>query len=620
MTYGQESLDRQNVPVEADARELDALLALLRRKRGFDFSGYKRASLTRRVLRRVSSVGADSIAEYVEYLERSPDELSDLLTVLLINVTAFFRDRPAWDALAARLPTLIDPHARTPIRVWSAGCSSGEEPYSLAMLLRETLGEDAFARRVKIYATDIDDDALSIAREAIYSSHSLEDVPPHLVDKYFAPASGRFTLSGELRRDVIFGRHDLLRDAPIPQVDLLVCRNALMYFNPATQERVLENLRFAMKPDGVLFLGKAEMLLTHSHLFAPLDLKWRLFTPTSRPSAHQLRAAEAESDMNEAVQSRLRRLVLDVGPLAQIILDPTGRLVVANRRATQLLSVSTREIGLGMGEVAAIGRSPELRACIERARTERRVACLNELELPRNDGDAVFVDVEATPVLSETGMLIGVQVTFGDATRTHRLRTDLRRSSSDLETAKEELRAARQELETTNDVLQSTNQELETTNEELRSTNEELEAMNEELQSTNEELQTINEELRQRDTELNTNTALFSAVLASLRTGVAVLDRALHVQMWNAKMVAYSGVRAHEAMGKFFPTLALGFESRLPLGDVATMLRFAVDARDEKSCTVEAGPGQQGIFELRVAPLLGGFSGGVIVLVTGEVG
>ncbi|MDF2694462.1 MAG: chemotaxis protein CheR, partial [Labilithrix sp.] len=233
MTYEQERNDELGLPGDAGTgseRELDALLAYLHRERGFDFSDHKRPGLTRRIQRRIATAGVASIADYITQLERSPEELAQLFNVLLINVTAFFRDPAAWESLAARLPAIVDFHADTPIRVWSAGCSSGEEPYTLAMVLHEALGADAFARRVKIYATDIDEDALALARLATYPGKALESVPKPLIEKYFSRSGAGFTFDTELRRDVVFGRHDLLRDAPIPRIDILSCRNALMYF------------------------------------------------------------------------------------------------------------------------------------------------------------------------------------------------------------------------------------------------------------------------------------------------------------------------------------------------------------------------------------------------------
>jgi two-component system CheB/CheR fusion protein len=622
MTYGQERIDQPGVSAEGDERALEALLDYLHRERGFDFSGYKRPSLTRRIHRRMASVGIASLSEYLAYLERSPDELTELFTVILINVTAFFRDRAAWDALAARLPTIVDPNADVPVRVWSAGCSSGEEPYTLAMVLSEALGEEAFARRVKIYATDIDEDALAVARLGTYPRQALEDVPPPLVEKYFTASGDRFTLTKELRRDIVFGRHDLLRDAPIPHVDVVVCRNLLMYFNPEAQQRVVENLRFALKPGGLLFLGKAEMLLSQSHLFAALDLKLRLFAPVMRSLRHGRPSEADDVPSNEVAdddaRTKLWRLSFEANPVAQMVLDTTGRMVLANRKAAQFFGLTSHDLGRPLSELTLSARSSELRSGIERARSERRVARLKEVEHVYPSGEKTFLDVEVTPLPSETGALLGTQVTFADSTQSHRLRTELRRANIELEATQEELRTLRDELEAMNGVLQSTNEELETTNEELRAMNEELESVNEELQSTNEELQTINEELRQRGTELNDTSALLGAVLASLHAGVVVLDRELRVLAWNVTMAELFGVRAHEAEGKYFTNLVL--ESGLPLQEIAASLRATLETRNERRHTIDGTNryGKKLTCEVRVAPLLGDHKSGAIVLV-GEV-
>ncbi len=281
MTSERPTTDRPN-HVQAEDRELDTLFELLHREHGFDFSGYKRASLARRVRQRMALLGIGSLADYARHVERNGEELAALFNTLLINVTAFFRDLVAWEALAARVRERLSADGDSAVRVWSAGCSSGEEAYTLAIVLFEALGAEAFERRVKIYATDVDEDALSLARLATYPRQALEEAPPTLVEKHFTWTGDRATLRNELRRAVVFGRHDILQDAPIPQVDVLVCRNLLMYLNASTQERVLESLRFAVKPGGILFLGRAEMLVSHSHLFAPLDLRLRLFTPRAR--------------------------------------------------------------------------------------------------------------------------------------------------------------------------------------------------------------------------------------------------------------------------------------------------------------------------------------------------
>src|SRR3954452_6851407 len=217
---------------QEDPQALASLLEYLKSNRGFDFTGYKRSSLERRFRKRMDAAGVTDYGEYEDYLQVHPDEFKDLFDTILINVTGFFRDRPAWDFLAEEvIPKLLE---ETPpdrqIRVWSAACASGEEAYSIAMLLAEALGEDQVQQRVKIYATDVDEDALAVARHAVFSHDSAKGVPPELLEKYFESHPAGHAFRGDLRRTVIFGRNDLVQDAPISRVDLLISRNALMYF------------------------------------------------------------------------------------------------------------------------------------------------------------------------------------------------------------------------------------------------------------------------------------------------------------------------------------------------------------------------------------------------------
>lgn len=258
----------------------EALLRYMRDSRGFDFTGYKRTSLMRRVRHRMGQAGYDSFEQYLDVLQASSDEFSALFNTILINVTAFFRDSEAWDYVATDvIPRMLaDRGPDDPIRVWSAGCASGQEAYSLAMLLAEALGPDGYRHRVKIYATDVDEDTLAEARAATYEGKAVESVPGHLLKRYFDPLNGRYVFNKDLRRGVIFGRNDLVKDAPISRVDLLLCRNVLMYMNAETQRNVLGRLHFALAPQGTLFLGHAEMLLSHSDRFAPMNLKHRNFS------------------------------------------------------------------------------------------------------------------------------------------------------------------------------------------------------------------------------------------------------------------------------------------------------------------------------------------------------
>src|SRR4051812_4754437 len=217
----------------------------------------------------MQAVGAKTYAEFAQLLEQNAAEFDHLCNTVLINVTAFFRDGVPWEALSNMIvPRILEAKApEEPIRVWSAGCASGEEAYTLAIVLAEALGTDAFRSRVKIYATDVDEQALTFARHATYDAKQLEGVPPSLVEKYFERQDGRYVFRKDLRRLVIFGRNDLVQDAPISRIDLLVCRNTLMYFNAATQAKILARFHFALSDAGYLFLGRAETLLAHSESF-----------------------------------------------------------------------------------------------------------------------------------------------------------------------------------------------------------------------------------------------------------------------------------------------------------------------------------------------------------------
>lgn len=262
-----------------DDRHLPDLLHYLYAARGLDLHGYKPNSLIRRIRKRMSAVGIETLPAYREHLETNQEELSHLLSTILINVTSFFRDPPAWDALAGlALPTILE---RKPpgeqIRVWSAGCASGEEAYSIAILFAEQLGVEGLLSRVKIYATDVDEDALHAARQAGYSQQQVSGVPAELLERYFERVNGMHLVRAPLRRQVIFGGHDLINDAPISRVDLLLCRNTLMYFNAEAQERVLSRFHFAVRDGGFLLLGRAETIMGHDDAFTPVDPKRRLF-------------------------------------------------------------------------------------------------------------------------------------------------------------------------------------------------------------------------------------------------------------------------------------------------------------------------------------------------------
>ncbi|HEX3958533.1 MAG TPA: CheR family methyltransferase, partial [Trebonia sp.] len=526
------------------------------------------------VRRRMALVSVATVAEYRDYLELQPEEFGALFDSMLINVTGFFRDPLGWQALANTvLPELLSAKsAKAPVRVWSAGCATGQEAYTLAMVIAEAIGPDQFRERVKIYATDLDEEALQTARAGLYDAHALADVPDRLRDLYFESSvmAGKSAFRRDLRRQVIFGRNDLTRDAPISRVDLLAARNTLMYFNAEAQANVIRRFHFALSYPGYLFLGKAEMLLNHADRFTPVDLRNRLFRKTS-PAVLDPRGAAGPADVNGAeTPARIEGATLSAGPVAQLAVDLSGKLRVANAAAEALFNLRPRDLGRPFQDLEVSYRPVELRSRIDHVRKELRPAELHDVEWQRPGGaEPAYYDLAIVPLFGGPGDLIGVGVSFTDVTRYRRVRDELAHANTELERAYEELQSLNEELETTNEELQSTNEELETTNEELQSTNEELETMNEELQSTNDELQVINDELRGRSEELDQANSFLSSVLRSLGSAVIVLDDDLRVQVWSPGAADLWGLRPEEAEAKDLLSLDIG----LPAAETGPMLR-----------------------------------------------
>jgi two-component system, chemotaxis family, CheB/CheR fusion protein len=322
-----------------------------------------------------------------------------------------------------------------------------------------------------------------------------------------------------------------------------------MYFNTETQTRLLARFHFALKENSPLFLGKAEQLLTQANLFTPIDLRWRIFTKVPKLSLRdrlliQAQGGDMEAGNNLTRQVRLRELSFDVAPVAQVVIDLNGHLVMANECARLLFGLNFRDLGRTFSELELSCRPIELRSLIDQAYTERLPVARPDVERHLSDGTVQYLAVQVHPLQDNGGLLLGVSITFSDTSQYQRLQDELERSTHELETAYEE--------------LQSSNEELETTNEELQSTVEELETTNEELQSTNEELQTMNEELRQRTEELNQTNAFLQSILTSLRAAVVVVDRSFSTLIWNHRAEDLWGLRSDEVQGQSFLNLDIG--------------------------------------------------------------
>ena len=560
-------------------RHFAELIQHLKDTNGSDFSDYREPSLRRRVQRRLSAVQVQTYEEYLDYLQVHPVEYTALLDSILINVTSFFRDRDTWDHVAKDvLPALLASKGPDdPIRVWSVGCASGQEAYSLCMLLAEAMPPERFREQVKIYATDLDEGGLTYARHAHYLPREMKGVPADLAERYFVRGPTGYTFRSDLRGSVVFGRHDVVRDAPISRLDLLLCRNTLMYFNRQLQSRVLEQFRFALEDSGLLLLGRAEMLLSHADLFVPLSLKHRVFRKAPRAASRRGGNASIDGAWSHPLEAdarttSLRDAVLGSSP-PTIAIGAEGDLVLANPEARSLLGITASEMGKPLRDLEISHRPLDLRSIVGQVREQRRRASICDFPWPDSADAPRYFDVTATPLLDERGRYLGTSVRFLDTTSARSLRDEVERARRELGAATADALTMRAEWVSTAEELQCTIEELETTNEELQSSNEELETMNEELQSANEELETMNEELRERSAQIVRTKAFLESILSSVDVGVVVIDRDHRVHVWNDHAAEMWGLREDEVTGRDLRTLDFG----LPMDHVGGELLAALE-------------------------------------------
>jgi two-component system, chemotaxis family, CheB/CheR fusion protein len=599
---------------------VELVLEHLKEVRAFDFTGYKRATLGRRIEKRMLEVGVADHESYVEYLEVHPDEFVPLFNTLLINVTSFFRDGDVWEVLRNHsVPDILSRKPDGPIRIWSAGCSTGQEAFSAVMLFAEALGVERTAERLKVYATDIDHEALEQARLAHFGRREVASLPEDLVRKYFEPTPAGEILMPDLRRCVIFGRHDLLVDAPISRVDLLLCRNTLMYFNAEAQGHVVDRLHFSLADGGFLMLGKVEMLLGHNDLFEPIDPKRRVFRKRNVPRSHGRRVALASESPEQPTSTstdQLLDLAFEHAANAQLILDERDLLVAVNARARTDFAIPPDAIGQPFQDLEISYRPIELRSAVESARAQGGAIKIGNVARWTVSGELSYLDVTVSPLFGDAGAT-SIAVSFADVTTHRQLQDELEQTHRELEVAYEELQSTNEELETTNEELQSAVEELETTNEELQSTNEELETMNEELASTNEELHAINEELQDRTAQIDQINAYLESVLTSIDAAVIVVDNDLRVRFWNSRSFDMWGLRSEEVEGMPLMGIDIGF----PVDQLRNPLLSTVRERQSAETVQAQARTRRGYLvncTAAVRPLLNaaGEIGGAIVLIS----
>ncbi|GEM_PF-1063613 len=554
------------VPAQEERGAMDRILTLLRERRGTTFEQYRAGTLTRRMRKRMPIVGATTLAGYLQHIEGNPAELDSLFDALLINVTEFFRDPDAWDALQRTIVPELKARMEEndELRVWSVGCASGEEPYSIAMLLAESL-DPAQWSRVKIFATDADEPALNEARAARYDPARMSHVSPQRLSRFFTPVGARYEIVKSIRQMVIFGRHDLTKDPPIGRLDLVVCRNVLIYFDVPLQRRIASTLQYSLRPGGFLFLGKSEEVPREVPGYDVRERQSRIYQRqlaiepmlpriVRAPSDQMLLDAETRSTLVGSGAMAFQEFLAERAPLVVLVVDKEMRIRKANRFARGLLGIGDEEI-VGRDLVSVLrARGESLASAVEAALSGGRRVHVDPVRCDVS-GRSVVLDVTLEAFADADGatqaLLVGQDVTATEDAR-EALRDRARQLQDTLEeyqTTNEELQSSNEELVTANEELQSANEELTTLNEELQSTNEELETTNEELHATNEELGAVNAQISRASGDAADARAILAATTDHVSDAVLLVSPDERIATWSRRAADLFGQAAAEVVG-----------------------------------------------------------------------
>ncbi|WP_309729372.1 chemotaxis protein CheB [Chamaesiphon sp. OTE_75_metabat_556] len=553
------------VVAENERDPLTTIFGLLRTKTGVDFTGYKPATLNRRIVRRMALHNLELWQDYVSYLQTHPAELGELERDLLINVTSFFRDPATFNALKSTVfPAIID--QKSPgvgLRIWVAGCSTGEEAYSIAICLLEYLDERAIQLPIQIFATDISETAIDLARTGIYKPGAIGGVDPDRLRRFFVAVNGGYQIGKSVRELCIFARQNLIADPPFSQLDLISCRNVMIYLGAQLQQRLMPIFHYALRPNSFLILGTSESIGGFSDLFAPVDKKSKIYVRNLAPRSPYLRfnssdrALEkvkpmlpidednrSENNLDRAVD----RIVIDRYAPVGVTIDNDMNIVQFRGQTGDYLTPPPGKPSFNLFEMAKPELSVELRSAVHQAKQQQEIVRHEGVQVKTLNG-VKTIAIEVIPVKigtdSESYLLVLFQESIltvnatpiaiaasGQSKKVKQtaLEQANNRLQQELTTTKEYLESIIEEQESTNQALQVANEEILSSNEELQSTNEELETSQEELQATNEELHTINEELNSRNSELNQINNDLQNLLSSINIPILILDGELRIR------------------------------------------------------------------------------------------
>lgn len=617
----------------ASGNQMEALLSLLRVASGVDFTHYKHTTLQRRIKRRMVLHKLEKVGDYVRYIKNKPGELDELYKDILIHVTSFFRDPDAFEALRKDVfPHLFQNNKGGTVRVWVPGCSTGEEVYSLAMAMleyiwletqktaRPTPGSVPF----QIFATDISEGSLDRARAGIYSPATVADISPERLRRFFVKLDAGYQIAKSVREMCIFARQNVAKDPPFSNLDLISCRNLLIYLGAVLQKRVIPTLHYALKPERYLMLGGSESLGTFAEYFAPLDKKNRIFQKrkvASRLSTYfngveygirriEMNQAAREPDIVGTVEKAADRVLFNRFVPASIVINEELEIVHFRGKTGPYLEPASGHPTFNLVKMAREGLLVDLRAAVTRAQKDRTLV-RKEGVIIQSNGGTREVNLEITPIRGEGSAERFYLIVFQDASvskssaerkggKKSAPTKDLpAREQERLQRETKQLREQLQELiedhETVTEEFKAANEEVMSANEELQSTNEELETAKEELQSSNEELTTLNEELQNRNAELSLANNDLLNLLDNVSIPVVIVDNDLHVRHFTPPAQKLLNLLPGD-IGRRLSEI----RSNLDVPDMGTLARETIDTMSVQELEVrESGSGKWHLMRVR---------------------
>lgn len=589
------------------AEPLQKIYILLRSRTGNDFSSYKSSTLHRRIERRMNVHQIKDPNQYVRYLQETPHEIDTLFKELLISVTSFFRDPAAWDALSHPLEELVRlrPDNST-LRVWVPGCATGEEVFSIAILLRECLDNAHRPLGVQIFGSDLDAAAIETARIGRYPEGIAGDVPPPRLERFFLRDDGSYRIRKEIRDLAIFAPQNVIKDPPFTKLDLISCRNLLIYLNSDLQKKLLPIFHYALKPDGLLFLGPSETVGSFTDLFEPLDKRWKIFRRKegalninpllempAQPVAAEKFASNAASPVSNSRQVHfatvIEHLLLGRFTPASVVVNARGDILYIHGRTGAYLEPSQGQPRNNLLEMARDGLQIELAAAMRQCVSKGTEVVAENVRV-KTDGQIIYVNLGVAPLRDPESVRGLLLVTFRPSSPAPEKTTKTRKSSGgkdrfeqlerELQHMRESHQATLEELEMSNEELKSTNEELQSTNEELQSTNEELETSKEEMQSLNEELTTVNAELQTKVEDLSQANDDMQNLLNSTDIATVFLDNDLNIKRFTEQSKKLVMLRPTD-VGRPISELAISLEQNDLAADCQRVLQTLIFKESE---------------------------------------